>query len=68
MDWGVKARKTAEEVMDTINDAYYTTQEAGCKEDPEQFIEMFMRYLATEIDRWQEEALDQFYADDMKEE
>lgn len=68
MQWEVKAKKTAEEVVDTINDAYYTTQEAGCKENPEEFIEMVRRYLESEIDRWQEEALDQYYAEDTEEE
>jgi len=64
MDWQKKAKQTAESVMDEINDAYYTTQEAECEVDPEQFIQAVRRHLESLIDEWQENALDEYYTDE----
>jgi hypothetical protein len=55
MDWRKKAYQTAQELMDTLNDAYWTTQEAKCKVEPEQFINEVRRQMEDLIDEWMDE-------------
>lgn len=62
-DW---AKKTANEIMDTVNDDYLCCQIQNPEVDPEQFLNELRAYFDSLADDWKHEMLDEYYKEDAK--